>query len=143
MLDPRKPGLFCNDHIFVWKRFEKNGRAPGNLLLLFECNFKSSVTILPFRQARKYFFYLQSTKRTSLVTYVFVKQTSFPTLYHCCWIRFTENILEMNFRKKKKFNEAGIIAKLNRVDTKICNHNYFKHFSRTFQGPSRFSKTIF
>ena len=61
MRDPRKP-RDCNDRIFVGKLYKKNGRAPGNLLLLYEYNFKSSITILPFRPARKYFFYLQSTK---------------------------------------------------------------------------------
>ena len=61
MRDPRKP-RDCNDRIFVGKLYKKNGWAPGNLLLLYEYNFKSSITILPFRPARKTFFYLQSTK---------------------------------------------------------------------------------
>ena len=124
MLDPRKPRGFCNVRIFVGKLFKKNGRAPGNLLLLYEYNFKSSITILRFRPVRKYFCYLQSTKRTSLVTDVFL------ILYHCCWVRFTENILDMS-SEKKKFNEAGMIAHCNRVHTKNCNH-----ISKIFQRPS-------
>ena len=132
MLDPRKLRGFCNVRIFVGKLYKKNGRAPGNLLLLYEYNFKSSITILRFRPVRKYFFYLQSTKRTSLVTDVFVNETFFLILYHCCWVRFTENILDMSFRKKE-FNEVGIIANCNRVHTKNCNHIFQRLFKDHLQ----------
>ena len=142
MLDPRKSGWFCNDHIFVWKLLKRTGELLGIYSYCMSTISKAQLQFSAFDRPGKYFFHLQSTKRTSLVTYVFVKETFFPTLYHCCWIRFTEIFLRW-VSEKKKFNEAGIIANCNRVHTKNCNHNYFKHFSRTFQGPSRFSKTIF
>ena len=64
MLDPRKPREYYTATIaFSWGNFIKR---TGELLEIYSyCMstiFKSSITILPFRPVRKYFFYLQSTK---------------------------------------------------------------------------------